>query len=71
MKLKELLAGVENFKIRGDQEIEINQVENNSKKVKPNSLFIAIKGFDFDGYWQGSEKYCCCIVSDNDYFGSY
>ena len=50
MKLKELLVGVENFKIKGDPELEIVSVENNSKKVKKGSLFVAIKGFDFDGH---------------------
>ena len=37
MKLKELLVGVENFKIKGDPELEIVSVENNSKKVKQGS----------------------------------
>ena len=50
MKLKELLSGVENFKIKGDEELEIKSVENNSKKIKEGSLFVAIKGFDFDGH---------------------
>jgi len=50
MKLKELLTGIENFKIKGDEELEIKSVENNSKKVKQGSLFVAIQGFDFDGH---------------------
>lgn len=50
MKLKELLLGVENFKLKGDEELEIKSIENNSKKVKEGSLFVAIKGFDFDGH---------------------
>lgn len=50
MKLKELLKGIENYKVRGDIELEIRNIENNSKKVTKDSLFIAIKGFDFDGH---------------------
>lgn len=50
MKLKELLTGIENFKMKGDPELEIKSIENNSKDVKPGSLFVAIKGFDFDGH---------------------
>ncbi len=50
MKLKELLTGIENFKIKGDQELEIKGVESNSKNVKQGSLFVAIKGYDFDGH---------------------
>ena len=42
MKLKELLTGIENFKIKGDQELEIKGVESNSKNVKQGSLFVAI-----------------------------
>lgn len=50
MKLKELLAGIENFKMKGDAELEIKSIENNSKNIKPGALFVAIKGFDFDGH---------------------
>lgn len=50
MELKKLLTGIENYKSKGDMELEINKVECNSKKVTPNSLFIAIKGYDFDGH---------------------
>ncbi len=50
MKLKELLTGIENVKVRGDVELEIKSIENNSQNVKPGSLFVAIKGFDFDGH---------------------
>lgn len=50
MKLKEIIAGIENFKIKGDPELEIKSIANHSQEVKPNSLFIAIKGYDFDGH---------------------
>ena len=50
MELKKLLTGIENYKSKGDLELDIKKVECNSKKVKPDSLFIAIKGYDFDGH---------------------
>lgn len=50
MKLKKLLVGIENFKAKGDMDLEIKKIECNSKKVVPNSLFVAIKGYDFDGH---------------------
>lgn len=50
MELKKLLIGIENFKTKGDMELDIKKVACNSKKVTPNSLFIAIKGYDFDGH---------------------
>lgn len=50
MELKKLLVGIENIKTKGDLEIDIKKIASNSKKVGPNTLFIAIKGFDFDGH---------------------
>ena len=50
MELKKVLEGIKNIKIRGNVDLEISNIENNSKKVTPNSLFVAIKGFDFDGH---------------------
>ena len=50
MELKELLLGIENFKSKGDMQLDIKKVASNSKKVVPNSLFVAIKGYDFDGH---------------------
>ena len=50
MELKNLLKGIENIKTKGDLGLEIKKVENNSKKVIPGTLFVAVKGFDFDGH---------------------
>ena len=50
MELKKLLTGIENFKSKGDMEIDIKKVESNSKKVGPETLFVAVKGYDFDGH---------------------
>ena len=48
MELAKILNGIE-YKSNGDVSIEIKTIEDNSKKVKPGSMFFAIKGFDFDG----------------------
>ncbi|MGN1298823.1 MAG: UDP-N-acetylmuramoyl-L-alanyl-D-glutamate--2,6-diaminopimelate ligase [Candidatus Scatovivens sp.] len=50
MELIKILKGVENYKAKGDLDIEISNIENNSKYVTPGSLFVAIKGFEFDGH---------------------
>ena len=50
MELKKLLTGLENYKFKGNLDIDIKKIESNSKKIIPNSLFIAIKGYDFDGH---------------------
>ncbi len=50
MQLKEILVGIEGLKVRGDLNREITQVEKDSRKIKENGLFVAIKGFDSDGH---------------------
>lgn len=50
MKLKEILVGLEGLKVRGDLDLNIKEIESNSKEIKKGFLFIAIKGFDTDGH---------------------
>ena len=50
MILKELLNGIPNYKAKGNLDLDIQNVESNSKKVTKNTLFVAIRGFDFDGH---------------------
>ena len=50
MELKKVLNGIENYKSKGNIEIDVLSIEDNSKNVKPGSLFVAVKGFDFDGH---------------------
>lgn len=50
MKLKEILAGLEGLKVRGDLEVEINNLDRDSRNIGKGDLFIAIKGFDSDGH---------------------
>ena len=50
MELKNILAGLEGLKVKGNLEIDIKNISNNSKKVEENDMFVAIKGFDFDGH---------------------
>ncbi len=50
MKLNEMLLGLEGLKVRGDLELEIKGIENNSEKVQKDYLFVAIIGFNKDGH---------------------
>ena len=50
MKLKSVISGIEGLKARGNLDIEIKQIETDSRKVKTNTLFIAIVGFATDGH---------------------
>ena len=50
MKLKNVLAGLDGLKAKGDLDIEIKGIERDSRKVELGFLFVAIKGFDSDGH---------------------
>lgn len=50
MKLKEILVGIEGLKVRGDLDIDITHLDKDSRNIKENGLFIAIKGFESDGH---------------------
>ena len=50
MNLKEILVGLEGLKVRGNLDIQIDNLDKDSRNVKENGLFIAIKGFDTDGH---------------------
>ena len=50
MKLKDLLIGLNGLKARGDLDIDIKGIACNSNDVKERDLFVAIKGFEYDGH---------------------
>ncbi len=50
MELKKILAGIEGLKARGNLDININKITNNSKEIEKGDMFIAIKGFEVDGH---------------------
>ena len=50
MNLKNILVGIEGLKVKGNLDIDISSVECNSKEVKQDSVFVAIKGFASDGH---------------------
>ena len=50
MELKKILAGLEGLKLKGDLSLDISGIAKNSNEVKQGNLFIAIKGFEFDGH---------------------
>lgn len=50
MELRKVLANLENLKAKGNLEIDIKNIESDSRKVTKDCLFVAIKGFDTDGH---------------------
>ena len=57
--LKDILYKVKITKVIGTTEVRIDTIYLNSLEVKPNSLFIAIKGFTTDGH-----KYIASAISN-------
>ena len=50
MELKSILTGLEGLKVKGNLDIDINEIKSNSKEVQENDMFVAIKGFNTDGH---------------------
>jgi len=50
MLLKDLISVLDVVKTKGNLEIEINTIAYDSRKVKPGSLFVCIKGYKVDGH---------------------
>jgi UDP-N-acetylmuramoyl-L-alanyl-D-glutamate--2,6-diaminopimelate ligase len=71
MKLKELLNVLKGYKIEGSEDIEIFDIQYDSRKVGKGSLFIAIKGEKADGNLfaeQAVEKGAVAVVTDSSEF---
>lgn len=50
MELKKILQGIEGIKAKGDLDLDIPDITNDSRKVKKGAMFIAVKGFETDGH---------------------
>jgi UDP-N-acetylmuramoyl-L-alanyl-D-glutamate--2,6-diaminopimelate ligase len=50
MKMNDLLTGLENYQITGDENVEITSIAYDSRKVRQGSLFVCIDGFVSDGH---------------------
>ena len=50
MELKKVLIGLEGLKAKGNLDVEINNLDSNSKNIKEGDMFVAIKGFSTDGH---------------------
>lgn len=50
MELKKVLNGIEGLKAKGNLDVDINNIECDSKKITNGDMFVAIKGYDYDGH---------------------
>jgi UDP-N-acetylmuramoyl-L-alanyl-D-glutamate--2,6-diaminopimelate ligase len=49
MKLSQLISGIETSKILNFKDVDIKDIENDSRRIYENSLFFAVKGNNLDG----------------------
>jgi len=50
MELKKILVGIDGLKAKGNLDIDVKNIESNSKNIKDGDMFVAIKGFTTDGH---------------------
>jgi len=50
MFLNQILQNIDFIEILGNQNISVSQIAYNSQQVKPDALFVAIKGYNVDGH---------------------
>lgn len=50
MELKKILAGLEGLKLKGSLDIDINNLDSDSRNISEGDMFVAIKGYDVDGH---------------------
>ncbi|SMC17727.1 UDP-N-acetylmuramoylalanyl-D-glutamate--2,6-diaminopimelate ligase [Clostridium acidisoli DSM 12555] len=50
MKLSNILRGIQYEVICGDSEVEVNEIQYDSRKLKKNDLFVCIEGYNTDGH---------------------
>ena len=70
MRLTQLLRGVEVIAIKGDKNIEVDNIYYDSKQLRRGGLFFSVKGTKLNGadfIDEAIERGALCIVSENDF----
>jgi len=69
--LRDLVEGIENSVLKGDGAISIENIEYDSRMVKKNALFFAVKGYKVDGYdyvEQAKENGAVAVMGERESF---
>ena len=69
MKLKELLNGIPVQELHADPEMEIPEVQYDSRTVRPGDLFVAMRGFAADGHayiGNAAERGAACVLCEEE-----
>ena len=70
MKLNLLLKSIDTFTVKGDRYTEIESISYNSKQIKNQGMFFAIKGIIQNGYNfidEAIERGAVCVVAEEDF----
>jgi UDP-N-acetylmuramoyl-L-alanyl-D-glutamate--2,6-diaminopimelate ligase len=70
MRLNLLIKGISGCIVKGDRYMEIGSISYNSKQVKNQGMFFAVKGITQNGYDfidEAIERGAVCIVAENDF----
>ena len=65
MELKKILSGIEGLKAKGNLDLDISNLESDSRKVTEGTLFVAIKGFETDGHKYIKDYEQTAVPKDN------
>ena len=49
MKLKEILVGISGIKAKGNLDLDITNVDSDSRNIRENGMFVAIQGYETNG----------------------
>lgn len=50
MKLTDILKGIENVEIKGNEDIDVKEIKYDSRQVQDGDIFVAIEGYKTDGH---------------------
>jgi len=69
IKLGELLTGHQPAELAGRGDVEIDTIEYDSRRVRPNGMFVAVKGYRHDGFdyvTQAVERGAVAVVGERE-----
>lgn len=69
MRLPELIKNLEVKEVKGNLDVEVSGISNDSRQIKKGDLFVCIKGFNFDGHSfinEAIEKGSVALVVERD-----
>ena len=69
MKLSQLISGIETSKILNFKDVDIKDIENDSRRIYENSLFFAVKGNNLDGnefVFEAVKRGAVAIISERE-----